>query len=261
MNLSKASIPNHILLPSLTVVFAFSIYFIDFPSLFEPFDFSLKGYQKGLQAPVFSTRVKNESPRRPAWWSLFFLHFRAFLHLKHNAGGLTFAASLGATRRNRTKDFCPGSACTTSLPPLTKTLSKADQEDFRCVRAKPSHFITRATQQHGFFSGRGDSVLPDGKLDAVVSSFLHQDTVCFQMWLEHCIKNKETKERKRKAYGCKIYLHELDVYLCAGLTTIICWLEKRHILLRETLQFDIFGQDYYLPLLTYSIKAELFHLN
>lgn len=58
MNMSKASIPNHILLPSLTVVSAFSIYFIDFPFLFEPFDFSLKGYHEGLQAPVFSTRVK-----------------------------------------------------------------------------------------------------------------------------------------------------------------------------------------------------------
>ena len=44
-NMSKASIPNHILLPSLTVVSAFSIYFTDFPFLFEPFDFSLKGYQ------------------------------------------------------------------------------------------------------------------------------------------------------------------------------------------------------------------------
>lgn len=65
MNMSKASIPNHILLPFLTVVSAFSIYFIDFPFLFEPFDSSLKGYQKGLQAPVFSTPVKNESPRSP----------------------------------------------------------------------------------------------------------------------------------------------------------------------------------------------------
>lgn len=31
MNMSKASIPNHILLASLAVVSAFSIYFIDFP--------------------------------------------------------------------------------------------------------------------------------------------------------------------------------------------------------------------------------------
>lgn len=87
--------------------FSFGVYFIDVPFLFEPFDSCLKGHQWGLQAPVFSTRVKNESPRSPAWWSLFFLNVAVSLKKKkkHNGGGMTFPASPRPQGRGN-KYFC-----------------------------------------------------------------------------------------------------------------------------------------------------------
>lgn len=73
-----------------------------------------KGSPWGLQAPVFSTRVKNESPRSPAGWSPFFLNIAVPLEKKHNGGGMTFAASLRPQRRGN-KYFCPALLCTTVL--------------------------------------------------------------------------------------------------------------------------------------------------